>query len=1253
MNVQMDFFRVVFRENEKKNTIEIFPDFVVTRSKDLLVRGHSFYAIWDEDAGLWTTDEYRAQELIDQELTDAANIQRNLHPEKKIHVKYAGSFSSGVWTQFTRFINTLSDNARQLDNTITFANTEVRKTDYVSKRLPYALEPGDHSAWDELVQKLYAPGERTKFEWAIGSILKGDSPKIQKFLVFYGSAGTGKSTILNIIQQLFDGYYVMFEAKTLVGNNNTFATEMFRTNPLVAIQHDGDLSRIEDNTKLNSLVSHEDMVMNVKYQSPFMSRCNAMLFMGTNRPVRITDAKSGMFRRLIDVNPTEELFNPAKYHALVSQIGFELGAIAHHCLEVYEQLGKNYYNSYRPVGMQYKSDPFFNFIEHFFDIFAHEEGITLSQAYDLYKNYSDESGATKKLPRYIVREELKNYFAEFHERYDDGIVRARSYYKGFAKNRFTIDNTIKQPEPTYTLDMEHDVSLLDGCLSGLPAQLAKSDGSPAQVWSKVTTTLHDINTRQLHYVKLPPKHIVIDFDLKDNSGNKSLALNIEAAANFPPTYAELSKSGSGVHLHYIWGGGDPAELDPIYSDGIEVKHYVGNSSLRRRLTKCNATPIATINTGLPLREKKVSVSPKQLASEKALRDMIEGNLKKKFHPGTKPSVDFIHHLLEEAYSSGIVYDVTDLRGRLIAFANNSTNQAVACLKLVQTMRFKSSVTVTEETRVEEETPLVFFDVEVYPNLLVVCWKYAGSEQVVSMVNPSAKEVEALFQYRLVGFNNRRYDNHILWARYMGYDNARLYHLSQRIIDNDRNASFGEAYGLSHADVYDFSSIKQSLKKFAVQLELPHIELDLPWDQPVADSDIPRVIHYCSNDVRVTESVFESRKQDYVAREILAALSGLAVNDTTQKHTARIIFGKEKAPQNHFVYTRLDTKFPGYVYAGGKSTYKGVTVGEGGYVFGKPGIYRNVAVLDVASMHPTSIEILNLFGDYTPRFVELKVARLAIKHGKLDEAKKMLGGKIAPYLSDNDQSKALSYALKIIINIVYGLTSAAFENPFRDVRNKDNIVAKHGALTMIDLKEFIEGLGYEVIHIKTDSVKIPEADDRIIKEVIQWGRDRGYEFEHENTYDKFCLVNDAVYIACKGDAWTAVGAQFQHPYVFKRLFTGEDITRKDYSEAKSVSQGAMYLDFTNEDTKVYDPRMKFVGKTGLFLPVTKNGGRLYRVKDGKVYSVTGTKGYTWVEVEQSTYIKDGDIDYSYFDRLSNDAIKAIEQYGSYDDFVRSN
>lgn len=1253
----MDFFRILVRET-RDGTIEIYPDFIVGRSKDLMVQGRSFYAIWDEEAGLWSRDEYDVARLVDKSLRIEAE---RLFPDPKITpiVKYMNSFKSNTWTEFKKYLAQISDNSHPLDSKVMFANSEVKKTDYASHILPYALEGGDISAWDELVGTLYSVEERTKIEWAIGSIVAGDSKKIQKFLVFYGPAGSGKSTVLNIIYKLFEGYVTTFDGKALGNSNSAFATEAFKYNPLVAIQHDGDLSRIEDNTRLNSIISHENMTMNEKYKPSYTARAEAMLFIGTNQPVRISDAKSGLIRRLIDVHPTGVRIPVRHYNTLMSQIDFELGAIASHCQNVYLTLGKNYYNNYRPLEMMLQTDIFFNFVEAYYDVFKSQDQITLSQAYGLYKEFCGESGIEKPMPQYKMREELRNYFDEFRDRGEVDGKQVRSIYWGFKGERF---RTPKDDSTAYSLVMDETESLFDEIFANQPAQVATKEGLPGQKWANVETALIDIATSKLHFVKVPENHIVVDFDLTQQNGVKALERNLEAASVWPPTYAEISQSGKGVHLHYDYEG-DVSSLSNTYSDGIEIKVFKGDSSLRRRLSKCNAISIAKLSSGLPLKEakKEKMLKAKTITSEKGLRDLIERNLRKEIHPGTKPSVDFIAHILEEAYDSGMKYDVTDLRTRILAFGLNSTHHANTCLKTVQTMKFQSAPEMDSDVVVEvNDDRYVFFDVEVYPNLFVVCWKFRGDDTVVRMINPKPYEVEALFKLKLIGFYNRRYDNHILYAASLGETVEQLFDRSQKlIVENRKSAAFGAAYNLSYADIWDFSSIKQSLKKFEIDLGIHHMELDIPWDVKVDEKDWPRVVEYCVNDVRATEAVFEDRAGDFTARQILAELSGLAVNDTTQRHTAKIVFGDDKNPQRHFVYTDLSKEFPGYKFEGGKSSYKGEDPGEGGYVYAEPGIYENVAVLDVVSMHPVSIERLNLFGKYTKNYAELRKARVLIKRGDYDAARKILDGRLAPFLegAEDDEVKQhgtdLAFALRIALNIVYGLTSAKFDNPFRDIRNVDNIVAKRGALFMIDMKNNLKERGEQVVHIKTDSLKIPGATSQTITDIKTVASFYGYEFDHETTYHKFCLVNDAVYIARAGDKWEAVGSQFQHPYVFKTLFSEEEVAFDDFCESRSVIQGNMYLDREDhEDNEDLDYRhMRYLGRTGRFVPVAQDGGTLFRVKDDRYYAVTGTKGYKWIEADIAKAMDNVQIDMSYFEKLKDDAIKAIEQFGSYEEFVR--
>lgn len=1357
-----DFYKIA--EKISKNSIEVYPKFVTRKTKDLMIKGGDFYAVWDEANGLWSTDEDVVIRIIDDSLTEY--VKEKVF-EGHANVKYMWDADTGSIDRWHKYCkDQLRDNYHMLNEKLIFANDPVRKEDYSSKRLDYPLEPCETPGYDKLMSTLYDEENRHKIEWAIGSIITGDSKKLQKFLVLYGSAGTGKSTVLNIIQELFKGYYTVFDAKALGSASAQFALEPFKNGPLVAIQHDGDLSRIEDNTRLNSLVSHEEMTVNEKFKSAYTNRFKCFLFMGTNKPVKITDAKSGLVRRLIDVKPSGNKLSMKEYKAAVEQIKFELGGIACHCRDVYLE-NKSAYDDYYPTEMFGATNDFYNFIEDSYSEFLKNDGIRLTDAWKMYDKYADDANLQYKMTLRVFKEELKNYFKKFEDRayLDDG-TRPRSYYSGFKIELFEGDpkkpggeNSEKPSDDSWIIfkDYKETNSYFDNFSKECPAQYANSKGTPVKKWDNCDTKLADVDSTKLHYVKLPENHIVIDFDIKGPDGKKSLERNIEAASKWKPTYAELSKSGSGIHLHYIYNG-DVNKLSRLYSEDIEIKVFTGNSSLRRMLTKCTANAISTIASGLPFKEGDKMINKNVMRTEKGLRKTIEKCLRKEVHSGTKPNIDMIKFALDEMYESGQPYDVSDMYNDILAFALQSTNQSEYCVKLVGQMKFKSE---EPSESLDIEAPIIFYDVEVFPNLFIICWKLIGEgHDVVRMINPSPEEVNELLKYRLIGFNCRRYDNHILYARINGYDNTQLYNLSQKLIDNDKNAYFREAYNLSYTDIYDFCSKKQSLKKWEIELDIKHKELGLPWDQPVPEYSWERVASYCDNDVLATEEVFNARQADFVARQIqvdlVKILHGIdaSVNDTTNTLSTKIIFGKERKPQNAFNWRDLSepvgsdryeeyrTKFgpdykfrvfdanglpayrdyipgedlpegwsilpffKGYTFKDGKSIFMDQSIGEGGRVYSEPGMYCDVWDGDIASQHPHSAIYEVIFGpEYTKRFEDVVYSRVAIKHKDFEKAGSLLGGALKPYLNE-DQAKDLAQALKIVINSIYGLTSASFENPFRDPNNIDNIVAKRGALFMTLLKSEVEKLGYTVAHIKTDSIKIPNADEKIIKFVTDFGNEYGYSFETEEDFEKFCLVNDAVYIAkTKDGKWTATGKQFAVPYVFKTLFSREPIVFADLCETFAVTKGDLYLDL-NEDLdneevkerlrkrikivqdeldrydendpeyneKTIDIRMhldnlktqletghnyKFVGRIGQFTPVKpgKGGGTLYRIKDGKAYAAPGSKGYLWIETNnvskeyaEAIYSIDGDVvDRSYYDKLVNDAIDTLSKYGDVEQF----
>jgi hypothetical protein len=288
--------------------------------------------------------------------------------------------------------------------------------------------------------------------------------------------------------------------------------------------------------------------------------------------------------------------------------------------------------------------------------------------------------------------------------------------------------------------------------------------------------------------------------------------------------------------------------------------------------------------------------------------MIKRNLQKEYHGATKPSVDYIKKLLDDAYNSGIGYDVSDLKNAVFAFAAQSTNNADYCIKKVGEMQFKSEE--PSEYVANDSDLLVFYDIEVFPNLFIVCWKVAGEgKPIVTMINPSPKDIEELLRFNLIGFNNRDYDNHVIYGRLIGYTNEQLYDLSQRLITSPKHEKmkhrFREAYNLSYTDIYDFASAgnKKSLKKLEIEMGIHHQELGLPWDEPVPEERWTEVAEYCDNDVIATEAVFNHLQGDFTARRILADLAGLTVNHSTNTLTGKIIFGNNR---NHNRLSHLST-----------------------------------------------------------------------------------------------------------------------------------------------------------------------------------------------------------------------------------------------------------------------------------------------------------------------------------------------------------
>lgn len=1241
----MDFYNITSKNfgNRAKQDYVVEPDFSYI-TKDLICKGGSLYGYWYD--GVWRTDLYDLIRIIDKDVKQFTDEFKSSHVDSEVTPKFMRTHSSSVMDKFLKYTKNMPDSDIEFNSKILFANDVPVREDYSTTQLSYTPTRGETPAFDEMFNLLYAEPELTKILWFIGATLTNSMYKIQKFLFLYGGKGSGKGTIIMVFKMLFEGYYSGIDLHKLTGGSE-FATSGIKETQLL-IDDDSDLYSIKDDTNLLKLTSHEPIMVNNKYQSTYSVTFKGLLVAASNQRFKVRNIDSGITRRAVVAEPTDQTHDYDTYMRLMDQIPFELPAIAQRSIEVFKELGPGYYQNYVPYDMMESTDLFYSFMRE--NAVALGDVCTLKTASELYRIYLvdldyDTGGYKKK-----VKNELKRYYKTFvdQKRIDGETV--KNVYEGLKWTEIfpDTDNTRtihREPEDIVDIfNLQVQDSSFDTIARTYPAQYTKNDGTPIYKWDSVTTTLSELDTSRLHYVRLPENHIIIDFDRKNENGEKDLRLNLESAKMFPPTYTEVSKSGNGVHLHYIYEG-DVHKLANVYEKDIEIKVYKGMSSLRRQLSLCNDLDIAKITTGLPLKKEEVNLY-KDIEiiqwNESKMRTAIKGSLEKKYHDSTKPNVDFIVKIFNDAEKSGLKYDLKDMRQDILVFASSSTNQSKYCINAVSKIKFSTlepedavEIQKGAKQRFYRDEDLTFYDVEVFPNLFIVCFGQLDGPNT-TWINPTREQIASLVEKPLAGFNNRRYDNHILYAALLGEDNMSIYRQSQRII-NDKNAQSGMysgAYELSYTDIYDYLNAgnKMSLKKWQIKLGIKHDEFELPWDQPVPEDMWERAAQYCSNDVDATKAVFIATKADYNARRILSELSGLSMNATTNQQTTNIIFeGKPKREtMGELQYTDLSKEFPGYTHKFGKSSYMDEDPGEGGYVYAEPGVYTDVVLLDIESMHPTSAINMVMFGIYTKNYEDILQARVLIKHKKYDEAAKIFGGRLAPYLGNPDDCTALSDALKTAINSVYGLTSASFENQFRHPLNNDNIVAKRGALFMINLKHEVQRRGHIVAHIKTDSIKIPNPDKDIIDFVFDYGSKYGYKFVHEDTYLKFALVNKSTYICQDQEGeWHATGTQFAEPYVFKSLFTKEELNIKDFFITKEVKNASIYLD------------EQFIGRIANVY-ASNSGGEMFRVTEDKKGSISGTKGFRWRQSKD--FIDKRDIDMTYYKEMKDNAIEAIRKVG---------
>jgi hypothetical protein len=251
-------------------------------------------------------------------------------------------------------------------------------------------------------------------------------------------------------------------------------------------------------------------------QASYSARADAVLFIGTNQPGEITDAKSESFG--IDRYSSNRRENSTRhYNTLLDEILRARAPLSSLSDGIFVN-GQNHYNGYRPLEMMLQTDIFFNFIEAY-DIFK-QQTTPLKQAYGLYKEYCDETGIERPLPMYKIRKSCE--ITSTTSKIEEVEGNCSQFIFRFNAEKFKAPK-LDDDLPAFSLVVRRRNH------SSTPSSRTARPGWPKQrfqqKWANVKKKLLDIDTSSF-YVKVPKKLIVID-DLKETNGHPSRA-NLEA-----------------------------------------------------------------------------------------------------------------------------------------------------------------------------------------------------------------------------------------------------------------------------------------------------------------------------------------------------------------------------------------------------------------------------------------------------------------------------------------------------------------------------------------------------------------------------------------------------------------------------------------------------------------------------------------------------------------------------------------------------
>lgn len=422
----------------------------------------------------------------------------------------------------------------------------------------------------------------------------------------------------------------------------------------------------------------------------------------------------------------------------------------------------------------------------------------------------------------------------------------------------------------------------------------------------------------------------------------------------------------------------------------------------------------------------------------------------------------------------------------------------------------------------KDNELLFYDIEVYSDDAFVVFKDINKKLLKVFHNHFFQLEEFIKGKVLVGYNNYHYDDKIMMYMLNLRTPQQIKWLNDMIIANEEIPASVKKASFKSLDCFQQIDVSMpSLKKVEGNMGRMILESSVPFNinRPLTPDEFDDALLYCAYDVDMTIEVFKKRIKSYFKPKI--SLVGMAKNEQAMKWNTTTISAHVLLEKNlgRWADIRIEEwmlqlvppevkEF--WLEESQKKEPKGkVTIqafnNEIQFAFG--GLHgahktikraENVKLLDVTSMYPNIILLLNVLGAASEKYRRILIERVQAKMNK---------------------DTILSDALKLILNSVYG----NLNNKYSMLYNPKALfsVCIYGQIALFELCNRISPFG-TILNINTDGISFIPHDDAYIQAYEGWQADFLLQLEEKNfnlwlqkDVNNYIAVKDGEIVECKG------------------------------------------------------------------------------------------------------------------------------------------